>query len=533
MINIVNNTSNYQNYVAKNGMYVLNKSCYSMIELQKYRQDLSIRPINLAPHIVNSAFIKPIKIYKENDTKLFLPRSYGMKNVGIPQYHYYHDYTLYQPIPITCNIVKPLFDHQVDISQMIVSYLKEKDGALVELPCGWGKTALINYVISELKLKTLIIVTSNDLMRQMEDDIHFFLPTARIGYVQGDRMDYEDKDIIIGMVNTLCNKDYPPNFIQSIGLVVYDECHHVSATTFRTCLFKYPARYQLCVSATIERTDGLTSILKHYIGDVAYSKKGIDTTPEYNITVYPIYITDHHSSIRRMKQAEFYEKNSYIVSNQERNQAIANQIQLCIFEHPRRNLLVLVEQAQHARNIYALLAQYLPESYYGLVIGGESKNKANIEKRKKSIKKRIIVGTYRSLSEGFSKKGINTLFLGSHKKDIVQSLGRILRDKDEIKYDYCAPEFHILKQIENLFCDSIIIPEASLLQIFQYYTGMNTTNLTLFNTYDILQTRPLPHLYDIVDVNIQTFHKGFKTRKQFYISKEFVMKTPFLLDINI
>jgi prolipoprotein diacylglyceryl transferase len=63
--------------------------------------------------------------------------------------------------------------------------------------------------------------------------------------------------------------------------------------------------------------------------------------------------------------------------------------------------------------------------------------------------------------------------------------------------------------------------------------GNKENHLTLLNTYVILKTRPLPHLYDIVDMSIQTFHKGFKTRKQYYISKEFVLKAPFHLEINI
>jgi predicted helicase len=45
--------------------------------------------------------------------------------------------------------------------------------------------------------------------------------------------------------------------------------------------------------------------------------------------------------------------------------------------------------------------------------------------------KQIILGTYCMISEGFDVKGLDTLVLASPKSDIVQSVGRILREKPE------------------------------------------------------------------------------------------------------
>ena len=60
-------------------------------------------------------------------------------------------------------------------------------------------TILSLYIISSLKTKTLIIVNKNFLLIQWIERITEFLPTARIGRIQGKIIDIEDKDIVIGM----------------------------------------------------------------------------------------------------------------------------------------------------------------------------------------------------------------------------------------------------------------------------------------------------------------------------------------------
>ena len=51
----------------------------------------------------------------------------------------------------------------------------------------------------------------------------------RTGYlIQGQTLDYKDKDIVIGMIQTLSTKQMSYDIIQEFGLCVFDECHHLS-----------------------------------------------------------------------------------------------------------------------------------------------------------------------------------------------------------------------------------------------------------------------------------------------------------------
>ena len=89
-----------------------------------------------------------------------------------------------------------------------------------------------------------------------------------------------------------------------------------------------------------------------------------------------------------------------------------------------RKVLVLSDRVQHLKEIMYHV-QASNEKTCGLYIGGM---------RPKALKecedKDIIFATFAIASEGYDQKSLDTLVLASPKTDIVQSVGRILRDKE-------------------------------------------------------------------------------------------------------
>ena len=85
-------------------------------------------------------------------------------------------------------------------------------------------TVLSLNIISKLKKKTLIIVHKEFLLNQWVERISQFLPTARVGRIQGKVIDIKDKDIVIGMLQSLSMKDYPEGTFDSFGNCILDEC---------------------------------------------------------------------------------------------------------------------------------------------------------------------------------------------------------------------------------------------------------------------------------------------------------------------
>jgi len=79
-------------------------------------------------------------------------------------------------------------------------------------------------IVSQLKAKTLIVVHKTFLMNQWIERIKAFLPTARVGIIQQNRVETKDKDIVIAMLQSISMKEYPKHTFRSFGLSIVDEC---------------------------------------------------------------------------------------------------------------------------------------------------------------------------------------------------------------------------------------------------------------------------------------------------------------------
>ena len=84
-------------------------------------------------------------------------------------------------------------------------------------------------VISLLRSKTLIIVHKEFLLNQWMERIQEFLPSCRVGRIQARTLDVKDKDIVIGMVQTLYAKPLCQDVYSQFGMTVIDEVHRIGS----------------------------------------------------------------------------------------------------------------------------------------------------------------------------------------------------------------------------------------------------------------------------------------------------------------
>ena len=89
---------------------------------------------------------------------------------------------------------------QEPIVKLYLDAAEKKGGGIISLKCGGGKTVLALYLLSVLKKKTVVVVHKDFLMTQWRDRILQFLPDARIGKIQQNTVDIENKDIVLAMV---------------------------------------------------------------------------------------------------------------------------------------------------------------------------------------------------------------------------------------------------------------------------------------------------------------------------------------------
>ena len=289
-------------------------------------------------------------------------------------------------------------------------------------------TVIALNIIAQLKTKTLVVVHKGFLLNQWVERIEQFLPGARIGKIQGQVIDIENKDIVIGMIQSLSMKEYPQDMFSSFGLTIVDECHHISSEVFSRTLQKVVTRCMLGLSATMERKDGLTPVFKMFLGNIVYSEKREDDDPvlvkgieyiakdddEFNETNYD-YRGNPAFSTMITKICGYSRRTEFILDVLKKELEIKPDQQIMILAH-NRNLLTYLYQAIEHRNIATV----------GYYVGGMKE--ADL---KKSETKKVIVATYSMAAEGLDIKTLSTLILATPKTDVVQAVGRILRVKHE------------------------------------------------------------------------------------------------------
>lgn len=288
-------------------------------------------------------------------------------------------------------------------------------------------TIMALYIIAKLKLKTLVIVHKEFLLNQWIEKINEFLPDAKIGKIQGQIIDIEDKDIVIGMLQSLSMKEYPEDTFDSFGFTILDETHHLAAEVFVRSLQKIVTKYILGLSATMERKDGLTKVFKMFIGDIIYKMKRdkdegvlikavkfVSQDEEFNTIEYDFRGNVKYSTMIS-KLCSFNNRTEMIISIIENELKLNNKQQIIVLGQFKNILIYLYKAIEH-RNIGTV----------GYYIGGMKE-----EQLKKSELKQIIIATYSMAAEGLDIKTLTTLILATPKTDIEQAVGRILREKHE------------------------------------------------------------------------------------------------------
>jgi hypothetical protein len=362
-------------------------------------------------------------VYRESANKYYLPRYFGVKNFGPP---------LSNKLPEGVNIDVPfagdLRENQKPVVARYMEYVSENPqhgGGLLELPCAFGKTCLSLYICSQLKKKTIIIVHKEFLMNQWIERIGQFLPTARVGKIQGQIVDIEEKDIVIGMLQSLSMKEYPASTFESFGLMIIDEVHHISSEVFSCALFKLVTKYTLGLSATMNRKDGTTHVFKMFLGEVVY--KGT-RDEEHAVTVRAIdyvsgdedfaeVVTDYRGNVQystMISKLCVYNRRSEFILQVLKDMLVENgKQQIMILAH-NKNLLTYLYDAITHRQIATV----------GYYVGGMKEAAL-----KESETKQVIIATYSMAAEALDIKTLTTLIMATPKTDIEQAVGRILREK--------------------------------------------------------------------------------------------------------
>lgn len=288
-------------------------------------------------------------------------------------------------------------------------------------------------ILSQIAKKTLIIVHKEFLLNQWIERIAEFCPKATIGRIQGPVFDIEDKDIVIGMLQTIYDRDFPENAFDSFGLTIVDEVHRIGSCQFSRALLRVQTPIMLGVTATLERKDGLTRVIHQFMGPLIY----------HQATQAPASRSEYeHVLVRGMEFVSNDEEFQNVATDFRGNVLFSTMItKLCAFgprtrflinilrdlveENPEAQILVLGHNRSLLVNLFdAIVDQEI--ATVGYYLGGMKQQELD-----RTTERQIILATYAMASEGFDHKNLSILVMITPKTDIVQSVGRIFRTKHE------------------------------------------------------------------------------------------------------
>lgn len=327
----------------------------------------------------------------------------------------------------------------------------------------FGKTVFAIAMIAKRKVNTLILVHNKALLAQWNERLEQFLEIDEaIEKPHGKRGRKKDSSTIgclysgkntlhgiidIALIQSCLNEGEAKPFVKQYGMVIVDECHHVSSVSFEQVLRQVTATYVYGLTATPIRKDGHQPIIFMQCGKIRFASKAKDQIIKqtFNRVLVPRFttyrnITDDTKTYTQLTQA--------LSEDSARNEFIIDDIKSAL--ENRRTPLVLTTRTAHVRTLAQMLLPFA--DHVVQLVGADSNKEKRLALQKlqaiPQTESLAIVATGKYIGEGFDYPRLDTLFLTmpiAWKGNIEQYAGRLHREyegKSEVHiYDYI--DFHV------------------------------------------------------------------------------------------
>src|SRR5216683_5410648 len=160
-------------------------------------------------------------------------------------------------------------------NEALARWLAEGSRGVIVLPTGAGKTLVAAMAIHETGLWTLAVVPTLDLLQQWRTALasSLSLNFEEIGIFGGGEKELKPITII-----TYDSAALYPRELRRFGLLIFDECHHLPAPTYRFIAESAFTPLRLGLSATPERSDMAHVDLDMLIGLEVYRRLPAELT---------------------------------------------------------------------------------------------------------------------------------------------------------------------------------------------------------------------------------------------------------------
>lgn len=345
--------------------------------------------------------------------------------------------------------------------------LLEKDNGVLSATTAFGKTVIASYIVSQRKVNTLVLVHTQALMQQWKKSLEQFLnlnieaPKTKKGKVKknwspigvlGAGKNTLGGVVDVAVMQSLTSGDEVKELVRNYGMIIVDECHHVSAVNFETVLKYTNAKYVYGLTATPTRSDGHHPIIFMQCGPIRYR---VDAKAQAEKRAFEHYLIPRFTSYRSVDTdkgiAAVYKELS---ENEIRNLYIVKDVVEAL--NQGRTPIILTERREHV----LLLAERLSGHCKNIItLFGTASQKERREtmQRLESVsddEQLVIIATGKYVGEGFDYSRLDTLFLAlpiAWNGKVAQYAGRLHRSypgKTDVRiYDYVDIRIPVLEKM--------------------------------------------------------------------------------------
>ena len=340
--------------------------------------------------------------------------------------------------------------------QEAVNALASNNMGVLSATTAFGKTVAAIGLIAEHNVNTLILVHTKALLDQWVQRLEQFLVINDVPVIEKGK--HKKNLSPIGTLSSTGNKlhgiidialmqscitdgEVKP-FVKDYGLVIADECHHVSAVNFEQILKAVNARYVYGLTATPIRKDGHQPIIFMQCGPIRYNA---DARSQMRDQTFQRLLVPRFTPFRPVsgEDLSFTKVAQQLAEDEYRNLFIVKDVIEALKDG--RSPIILTSRTAHVEILANLLKPHCPNVI--TLVGSESTK----EKRQKmeylqsipSTEPLVIVATGKYVGEGFDYARLDTLFLVSPvawKGIVAQYAGRLHREfdgKEDVQiYDY-------------------------------------------------------------------------------------------------
>jgi len=356
--------------------------------------------------------------------------------------------------------------------QQAADALLMHNNGILSATTAFGKTVIGARLIADCKVNTLILVHRTNLLSQWVERLNAFLiineepiieltPKGRkrkktvIGRIGGGKNN-PSGIIDVAVMQSLVSGDEVKELVRDYGMVIVDECHHVSAFSFEQILKAANAKYVYGLTATPTRQDGHHPIIYMHCGKIRYR---VDAKEQATVRPFEHFVIPRFTRFQKpthQDESKWTITDIYndIQNSELRNSLILQDVTAAVEQG--RNPIILTERTEHVKY---LVSQLKPRIKNVIALtGGETQKKsretlqtvADIAEDESFV----LVATGKYVGEGFDMPRLDTLFLAmpiSWKGTLQQYAGRLHRlyeGKNEVQvYDYVDVHVAMLEKM--------------------------------------------------------------------------------------